>query len=416
VPQDRARAAGLAPAEALGAAAVDLAVDLVALDTVNPELEPGGGGERSAVTLLAARLAAAGFECEEICPPGQPDRPSLLATHGAGSGSRKPLLLNGHLDTVGVSGMADPLAARVVGDRRTGRLFGRGACDMKGGVAGIVVAAEAIAIARPEVPIALALVADEEHGSVGTDLVIARLREQDRLPLAALVAEPTWLDLTTAHRGFAVVEVELRGRLAHSSRPADGVNAVAHLGRLLRAVEDYDTELTSRAPHPVVGHGSLMATVARGGTAPFSLAANASAVIERRTVPGELAADTVAEVELLLDRLRGADATVDATVRLDLAREAWELDGSAASRSLTELLAAGLVEAGSPAPARVGAPYWMESALWQGAGVPTVVCGPAGGGLHAEEEWLDLAQLRAFTVAVATAGLAFAPGLDMIDG
>ncbi len=365
-------------------------------------------GRRS--TLLAARLGAAGFDCEVICPPGQPDRPSLLATHGARAGSRKPLLLNGHLDTVGVAGMTDPFAARVVGDRRTGRLFGRGACDMKGGVAGIVVAAEAIAAARPDLPIALALVADEEHGSLGTDLVIARLREQDRLPAAALVAEPTWLDLAAAHRGFAVVEVELRGRLAHSSRPADGVNAVAHLGRLLRAVESFDAELAARAPHPVAGHGSLMATVARGGTAPFSLAANASAVIERRTVPGERAADAVGEVEALLDRLRSADQTVDASVRLVLAREAWELDGSAASSSLTELLAAALVEAGAPAPARVGAPYWMESALWQGAGVPTVVCGPAGGGLHAEEEWLDLAQLRAFTVALADAGRDFLDG------
>jgi acetylornithine deacetylase len=145
------------------------------------------------------------------------------------------------------------------------------------------------------------------------------------------------------------------------------------------------------------------------------LAANASAVIERRTVPGERAADVVGEVAALVDRLRAEDPTVDATFRLALAREAWELDGSAASSALTELLAVALVEAGSPAPARVGAPYWMESALWQGAGVPTVVCGPAGGGLHAEEEWLDLAQLRAFTVAVARAALAFGPGLAMID-
>src|SRR5690348_16914025 len=135
MPQDRAPAARPVPTERQGAAAVDLAVDLVGLDTVNPELEPGGGGERPAVALLAARLAAAGFECEVICPPGRRDRSSLLATHGVGTGSRKPLLLNGHLDTVGVSGMTDPFAARVVGDRRTGRLFGRGACDMKGGVA-----------------------------------------------------------------------------------------------------------------------------------------------------------------------------------------------------------------------------------------------------------------------------------------
>ena len=139
-----------------------------------------------------------------------------------------------------------------------------------------------------------------------------------------------------------------------------------------------------------------MATVARGGAAPFSLAGSATAVIERRTVPGERAADALAEVERLLDRLRADDATIDSTSRLLLAREAWELDGSAGSTELAELLGTALVEAGSSVPQRFGAPYWMESALWQEAGVPTVVCGPAGGGLHADDEWVDLGQVRAF--------------------
>jgi acetylornithine deacetylase len=397
-------------ADSLGDAAVELAVELVGLDTVNPDLEPGGGGERVAVDRLGARLRRAGFDCTVITPPGHPGRPSLLARHGHDSG-RKSLLLNGHLDTVGIAGVTDPLSARVVGDRRTGRLLGRGACDMKAGVAAMVVAAETVAATAPAASIQLALVADEENASLGTEAVIAYLRDRGELPSACVVGEPTWLDLAVAHRGFAVVEVELRGRVAHSSRPAQGVNAVAHLGRLLNAIEVFDAALAARPPHPTAGVGSLMATVAHGGTAPFSLAGSATVVVERRTVPGERTADAVVEVQRLVDRLRADDPTVAATCRQLLAREAWEIDGSARSTELADRLAAALVDAGSPAPQRSGAPYWMESALWQEAGVPTVVCGPAGGGLHADDEWVDLRQVRTFAVALAGAAGRFCAGL-----
>src|SRR5918992_6199728 len=114
--------------------AVELTGALVALDTVNPALVPGAPGERPAVELLAARLAPRGFEIEIVGPP---DRPSLLATHRGRAGGPS-LALNGHLDTVGVEGMEDPFSARIEGDR----MYGRGTCDMKAGVAAMVVAAE----------------------------------------------------------------------------------------------------------------------------------------------------------------------------------------------------------------------------------------------------------------------------------
>jgi acetylornithine deacetylase len=131
------------------------------------------------------------------------------------------------------------------------------------------------------------------------------------------------------------------------------------------------------------------------------------AVVERRTLPGEDAEVAVAEVQDILDRLQGNDETLNATCRLRLGRAAFEMGAAPAAADLAALLAQGLVEAGRPAPARTGAPYWMESALWQAAGVPTVVCGPAGGGLHADDEWLDLAQVRAFALALTAAARAF---------
>jgi acetylornithine deacetylase len=242
----------------------------------------------------------------------------------------------------------------------------------------MVVAAERATDADGDV--ILALVADEEHGSLGTAAVLEHLA--GRLPDACIVGEPTWLDVIVAHRGFSVVEVELHGRAAHSSRPYEGVNAVTLLGRLLGAVDARNDELAARDPHPYAGHGSLMATVARGGDAPFTLAARATALIERRTVPGEPLDAGLREVEAMLEGL-------DGECRLTIARDAWEL--SDAARELVELL---------PFKGRAGAPYWMESAMWEAAGVPTVVCGPAGGGLHTTVEWVELAQVRAYEEAL----------------
>jgi acetylornithine deacetylase len=385
-------------------AAADLAVELVRIDSVNPALVPGAAGEGRIVDVLASRLAARGFTVELVDAIGGPRRPSLLAV-ARGAGSGRSVVLNGHLDTVGVDGMAEPFAGRVDGDRSTGRLLGRGACDMKGGVAAMVAAAEAVAAEGMAGDVVLALVADEEHASAGTVAVIDKMAP--RLPDACLVGEPTSLDLGAAHRGYAVVEVTLSGRAGHSSQPELGVNAVTHLGRLLAAVEARDAALRAAPVHPLAGSGSLLATSASGGSSPFVLAESARAVIERRTVPGEPSTQALQEVEDILKGLREADDTVQAFAVEALAREAWEHDDSSpAGSALARELEAALTTAGRP-PRRVALPYWAESALWEAAGVPTVVCGPAGGGLHAADEWVDLAQVRAYASALVPALTSF---------
>ena len=379
-------------------AAVDLAVELVRVDSVNPGLVTGAAGEHAVVDLLARRLAGCGFAVEVVQAAGTPGRPSLVATHH-GTGGGRSLLLNGHLDTVGVAGMPEPFTGRVVGGRLTGRLLGRGACDMKAGVAAMVVAAETAAATGTAGDVVLALVADEEHASIGTEAVLDRL--VGRMPDACLVGEPTWLDLAVAHRGYAVVEVALTGRAAHSSQPNLGVNAVAHLGRLLTAVEAHDARLAAGPAHPVAGTGSLIATVAGGGTSPFVLAGAAGAAVERRTVPGEPASVALVEVEKILAALHADDQTVQATASLSLSREAWQLDGTSPTGSaLAGAVVDAVVARSGRSPDRVGVPYWMESAMWEAAGVPTVVCGPAGGGMHGADEWVDLGQVRAYVLAV----------------
>ncbi len=368
-----------------------LASLLVATDSVNPGLEPGAAGEATVVELLRGRLEAAGLTTEVVTPEGHPDRPSLLAATPAADGG-PTVVLTGHLDTVGITGMPEPFSARIM----DGRLHGRGACDMKGGVAALVVAAEEVTRRRAPLRVVLALVADEEDRSLGTEAVIRALSRLGLRPDAALVGEPTWLARTASLRGYALTEVTFAGRAAHSSQPELGTNAVAHLGRLLGAVEERHREVARAG-------GALLVTVAEGGDSPFVLARTARAVVERRTVPGEHARDALAEVESLLASLRAADPDVDATARLLTAREAWRLDAEGPAARLADALDRALARtapAGARPPEPFDAPYWMEAPLWQAAGIPALVCGPAGGGLHAAHEWVDLDQVRRYTQAL----------------
>jgi acetylornithine deacetylase len=384
-------------------AVVDLTRQLVAFDSVNPGLVPGAVGEGPVARFLADRLSGSGFEVRLVPAPSDPRRVSVVAVRD-GDRPGRTVVLNGHLDTVGVDGMAEPFSARIDGMR----MLGRGTSDMKGGVAGLVVAAEQLVAAGVRGRLVLALVADEEDASLGTAGVLEALGD---VPMdVCLVAEPTWLNLAVAHRGYAVIKVGLHGRAAHSSQPEQGVDVLAPLGALLVAVGERDRALRRASPHPLLAHGSLLPTVAHGGSAPFTVAARAEALIERRTLPGEDAAAALSEVRDLVGAVTAGTPGLGSTAELVLARDAWQADALGPAAELMDLLADALPAAGAAPPARTGAPYWMESALWQASGVPTVVCGPAGGGLHAVDEWVDLAQLRRFPVAVADAVSRFLAG------
>lgn len=380
---------GRRPDGVLGEDAVALASTLVAIDSVNPGLVPGAAGESSIIEHLRNRLSRSGFETHVVSPDGRADRPSLVAI-GPRSEPGPTVVLTGHVDTVGVDGMPDPFVPRRDGDR----LLGRGACDMKGGVAAMVVSAEELARRRVPGRVVLALVADEEDESLGTTAVLEALRGLGVEADVAVIGEPTWLANAASLRGYALVEVTLTGRAAHSSQPEMGVNAVTHLGRLLAAVESKGHDIAERG-------GSLLVTLASGGESPFVLARTARALVERRTVPGERSDVALAEVEHLLVHLRLQDDTVAARTRLVVARDAWRLDDSGPAATLATALEHALGD--DAASERFHAPYWMEAPLWQAAGIPAVVCGPAGGGLHAADEWVDLHEVRRYTVALTDA-------------
>jgi acetylornithine deacetylase len=370
------------------AAVVDLLAELVGIDSVNPGLVPGASGEARIVGHLGQRLAAAGFAVTVVPAFGHDDRPSLVAMP-PGPAEGPTVVLNGHLDTVGVAGMPEPFAARIVGDR----LVGRGAADMKGGVAAIVTAAERlVAVDAPVRPV-LALVADEEDASLGSEAVITALAGLGVRPDACLIAEPTDLALSRSLRGFAVVRVRLTGRAAHSSQAELGVNAVTHLGRLLHAID-------GRAGDVRAAGGDLMVTFARGGESAFVVPGHAECLVELRTAPERSSADALAEVCALLEPEWQAEAELVAH------RDGWRLDQSGPAAGLAARLGAEL----GTGPT-FDAPYWMEAPLWQGV-CPTLVCGPSGGGLHAVDEWVDLRQVRAFATGLVAVLSDWSPVAD----
>lgn len=378
----------------LGDAAVQLTQQLIAVDSVSPSLAPGAPGEAEVIALARGRLARSGFAVHTV-ESSDPARPNLVAVRD-GSRPGRAIVLNGHVDTVPVEGMPDPFTPRIEG----ARLYGRGSSDMKGGVAGLIVAAEELAARDLPGRLIVALVSDEEDGSIGATAVLRELEAIAGRPDVCLIAEPTWLDVAEAHRGYEVIRVEVAGRAAHSSQPQEGADVVPVVADLLAAVVARDGELRAVPSDPQLDRGSLMTTVVRAGSAPFTVAATAEVLIERRTLPSEPADAGSAEVRRLVSQLGMPDG-VSATVTSVIHRSAWQLAPTGASAALSAALS----------PTRRGFPYWMESALWEEAGIPAVVCGPAGGGLHAVDEWVDLDQLRAYPGIVVGAVSRF---LDVI--
>ncbi len=342
--------------------AVELTRMLVRTPSVNPVLEEGGTGEAAIARLVADWLEAWGFTVETVEP--EPGRPSVVARHRRGEG--RALVLNGHLDTVGVRGMAvAPFDAEV----RDGRLPGRGACDMKAGIGALLAAArDAVRDGRYRGELVVALVADEEHASIGTSAVLAAGLRAD----GAVVCEPTSLAIMPAHKGFAWIDVEFRGRAAHGSRPDRGVDAIRHAGRLLTALGELEARLSARPAHPLLGGGSIHAGTIAGGSAPSVYPDACRLVLERRTLPGELPGAALEEIEELLTAVRTREPELNAEARLGLERPGSDVPVEA---PIVRALGSALRDCGREPEVR-GMTAWVDAALFNGAGIPAVCFGP----------------------------------------
>jgi acetylornithine deacetylase len=356
---------------------------LIAIDSVNPDLVPGAAGEARIAAFCAEWLARHGLEVHSL--GSRVDRPSVVGV-ARGTGGGRSLLLNGHLDTVSVTGYE---GSPFVAVRRGGRIFGRGAFDMKSGLAAIMVAGARAASARLRGDVLVACVADEEFGSVGTEDVLGRFTAD-----AAIVAEPTGLDVTLAHRGFAWFDVGLTGRAAHGSMPDQGVDAIRHAGRLMAALDELERRIEAAPRHPLLGHGAVRVATIRGGSDAATVAAECRLTVERRTLPGETPDEVEAELRSLLHRLFDGVPGLGFTLERRIARAAFDADPS--WPIVTALLAQAERVLGARPTIR-GEPFWTDAGLLDQAGIPCLLIGVAGGGAHADEEWVDAQSVHRLT-------------------
>ncbi len=365
--------------------------DLVRINSINPRLSPDGKGEAEIGSYLADSLSDLGLQVTTYdLEPGRINVVGVLR----GKGDGRSLLLNAHMDTVGVEGMIhDPFGAEI----REGRLYGRGAQDMKGSLAAMMGSVKALLDQDADLAgdVLLTAVADEEHGSIGTDDLVKHVSAD-----AAIVTEPTDLTLCRAHRGFIWFDVETFGRAAHGSRFNEGIDANMRMGRFLAQLDILEQDLRQRQPHPLVGPPSLHAARLQGGSEVSIYAAHCLLQIERRTSPGETVEQAVAEIQAIIDQLASDDPTFLASLNVAFVRNPFEIEPDA---QIVQVLADAITQYSGKAPLHTGQSFWTDAAILADAGIETTLIGPIGAGLHSKEEWVnvqsvyDLAQILAET-------------------
>ena len=359
---------------------IQLLQQLVAIDSVNPSLVPGAAGESAVAAAIAVHMRALGLDVHlQDVLPGRPNVIGVLDSGVPGPS----LMFCGHTDTVGVEGMADPFSPVL----RDGRLYGRGSQDMKSGLAAMIDAARVLRDRRPaQGRLILAAVIDEEFASAGADALVREWTAD-----AAVVTEPTDLQIGVGHKGFAWFEIETLGRAAHGSRPNDGRDAIVRMGRVLARLEALDGQLQAGRRHPLMGTASLHASTIDGGREWSSYPDRCRLQMERRTIAGESAAGAEAEIQAILQALRDADPEFEASARLAFSRPPYETpQGHELTRAIERCAAARRVESTT-----TGMSFWTDAAVLGEAGIPSILFGPGGAGLHSIEEYVRVDEVIA---------------------
>jgi acetylornithine deacetylase len=375
--------------------AVALTRALVAVDSRNPSLVAGAPGEHAVATLLAEVLRewGCGVELQEAAP----GRPNVIARVGTRGGPS--LMFNGHLDVVDVVGMThapfDPA-------ERDGRIWGRGSSDMKSGVASMCAAAVRALDQGLAGEVVIAAVIDEEYASLGTQALIDRGIRAD----AAIVTEPTRLAIMPAHRGFVWLDLRVVGRAAHGSRWDIGIDAIRHAGLFLAELDRFDANTLTGRRHALLGRPSVHASVISGGTGVSTYPDRCDLSIERRTIPGETAAQVLSEMEELRDRVRVVRPEFDGTVTVSLAQPPSDV---ATSAPIVRALSGALAACGV-AESIEGMSAWTDAALLNDAGIPAICFGPGDITLaHAAEEFVLRQEIEDATRVLTDLALRWAP-------
>jgi acetylornithine deacetylase len=367
--------------------------ELVATNSVNPEVGKGPG-EFALANVLFDRLAS--IVPLDVRRQHAADERSNVVAILKGTGSGRSLMLNGHMDTVGVDGMTiNPFNPFV----ENGLLHGRGACDMKGGIAAMIGAAKSLAAAESKLrgDVILSFVVDEEHMSLGIEKLVEQYKAD-----AAIVGEPTHMDIAAAHKGFLWIAVEFKGKAAHGSVPEKGVDAIVDAAGLVSQLSELQDRLNTYA-HPLLGAPKIHTSTIEGGIHWSIIPDHCVLRLERRTIPGETATSAMKEIQQLIDEIKEQNPNFNATARVVFERP--PLETAQTEPIVQELQQA--IRAVTGINARVvGVPYWTDGAiLAQSGSIPTCIFGPGDISVaHSPDEYVTVEDvLRAGEVYASVA-------------
>ncbi|KAL6879331.1 peptidase M20 [Trichoderma novae-zelandiae] len=374
---------------------VELTQTLVRINSANPFLGSiPGPGETAIARYITAWMEYRGIEAHWIEPTS--GRPSVVGIV-RGSGGGKSLMLNGHIDTVTLMGYeGDPLS----GDIQDGKLYGRGAADMKCGVAAAMITLANAKERGLRGDVIFTGVADEEFESIGTQQVLEAGWTAD----GAIVSEPTNVEILYAHKGFVWFEVDIHGLAAHGSRYDLGIDAISKAGYFLVELDKHASRLTAQCGDAVLGSGSIHASIIKGGEEVSSYPSLVQIQLERRTVNGETPETVRKELEEILDGLTQTVPDFKYSLRTTFHRSPFKAD---LSHPFSKLVHKHVGNALGKEPVVLGAPYWTDCALLEDAGIPALLWGPKGEGLHGKLEYVDVESIKQVTEALTAIAVEF---------
>ena len=358
---------------------ITLLSELVQINSINRTLS-GGPGERQLAEFIARRLNNLKLDAEiQTAGPDQRNVTAIIA----GQDRQRSLLLNAHLDTVGVDGMDQPFSLKREGDR----LYGRGTYDMKGSIAIMLLLADYFSQQRPPLDILLTFVSDEEDKSTGMEYLVDKwLPQVSPAPVGGIFLEPTEEDIGVCHRGFTWYELTVTGKAAHGSRPEEGIDAISPLRSALEELSKIQAELLRRHPDPLLGHASIHSSIIKGGSELSMIPSRSCLQWERRTLPDESLRDIGGELDRILQAVNNHPGDHTVTGREFFVRPPYRIAEDAQILKRLQLV--------TPQSQRVGLSFWADSALAGAMGIPSILFGPIGHGAHAIDEWVSLKSLK----------------------
>lgn len=353
----------------------NLLMDVISINSMNPSMTEEGVGENQLAEYLGTYFQKLGLEVSYQQTEGRKNIIAVL--QGAGNG--KSLILNAHTDTVGREGMENPFTPEI----KEGRIYGRGAYDMKGGLVSILLAIKELVTSGKRLTgdLIFAGVVDEEYASIGTEALVA-----DYSADAAILCEPTDMRVVIANKGFSWIKMTVFGKASHGSKPHLGIDAIDQARKVMNAFHQMQQEF-NKNKHQYVGTPAIRISKIEGGLGLSTVADQCTLYIERRTLPHMKQQDVQKELEDVIQQLKSEDSDFDAEFEFIIFRGGLELSED---ELIVKVLKSNHQEITKSVPEISGEPWWMDSALMGEHGIPTVVIGPTGDGAHAKIEYVEI--------------------------